>query len=42
LPQGRFDTIADSRTFVPEEQPDRLASIVHDFLTDRRPTATVA
>jgi pimeloyl-ACP methyl ester carboxylesterase len=42
LPQGRFDTIADSRTFIPEEQPDRLASIVHDFLTDRRPTATVA
>jgi pimeloyl-ACP methyl ester carboxylesterase len=31
-----------ARTFIPEDQPDRLALIVHDFLTDRRPTATVA
>ncbi len=41
LPQGRFDTIAGSRTFIPEEQPERLASIVRDFLADRRPAAAV-
>jgi pimeloyl-ACP methyl ester carboxylesterase len=32
LPQGRFDTISDSRTFIPEDQPERLASVVRDFL----------
>jgi pimeloyl-ACP methyl ester carboxylesterase len=32
LPQGRFDLIEDSRTFVPEEQPDRLAELVGEFL----------
>jgi pimeloyl-ACP methyl ester carboxylesterase len=32
LPQGRFTTIAPSRTFVPEEQPERLAALVRDFL----------
>jgi pimeloyl-ACP methyl ester carboxylesterase len=37
LPQGRFDTIADSRTFIPEEQPERLAAIVRDFLGEREP-----
>jgi pimeloyl-ACP methyl ester carboxylesterase len=41
LPQGRFDTIAASRTFIPEEQPERLAAIVRDFLADRRPAAAV-
>jgi pimeloyl-ACP methyl ester carboxylesterase len=28
LPQGRFTTIADSRTFIPEEQPERLAALI--------------
>lgn len=37
LPQGRFDTIADSRTFIPEEQPERLAAIVREFLAEREP-----
>jgi pimeloyl-ACP methyl ester carboxylesterase len=32
LPQGRFETIPDSRTFIPEEQPERLAAMVRDFL----------
>ncbi len=41
LPHGTFDTIADSRTFIPEDQPERLASIVRDFLGDRRPAAAV-
>jgi pimeloyl-ACP methyl ester carboxylesterase len=32
LPQGRFELVADSRTFIPEEQPERLAARVHQFL----------
>jgi pimeloyl-ACP methyl ester carboxylesterase len=31
LPQGRFETIPDSRTFIPEEQPERLAAMVGEF-----------
>lgn len=34
LPQGRFATVADSRTFIPEEQPAELARRVRDFLAD--------
>lgn len=33
LPQGRFETVADSRTFVPEEQPEWLAGRVREFLS---------
>ena len=32
LPQGRFETIADSRTFIPEDQPEALASRILQFL----------
>ena len=32
LPQGRFELIEDSRTFIPEEQPERLVAIIRDFL----------
>lgn len=32
LPQGRFELIEDSRTFIPEEQPERLAEAVRDFV----------
>jgi pimeloyl-ACP methyl ester carboxylesterase len=32
LPQGRFELVAESRTFIPEEQPGRLAAIVQEFL----------
>jgi pimeloyl-ACP methyl ester carboxylesterase len=32
MPQGRFGLIAGSRTFIPEEQPERLAAAVADFL----------
>ena len=32
LPQGRFETMPDSRTFIPEEQPERLAARVREFL----------
>lgn len=33
LPQGRFELVPDSRTFIPEDQPERLASRVREFLT---------
>ncbi len=39
LPQGRFDLIADSRTFIPEEQPERLVTAIEDFLA-AHPTRT--
>jgi pimeloyl-ACP methyl ester carboxylesterase len=32
LPQGRFLLIDDSRTFIPEEQPERLVGMIRDFL----------
>ena len=32
LPQGRFELIAGSRTFIPEDQPDRLVTAIEDFL----------
>lgn len=32
LPRGRFELMPDSRTFIPEEQPERLAAIVGEFL----------
>ena len=31
LPQGRFELIADSRTFIPEEQPERLVAAIRAF-----------
>lgn len=41
LPQGRFETIAGSRTFVPEDQPERLARVVRGFLAEREPAAAI-
>jgi pimeloyl-ACP methyl ester carboxylesterase len=32
LPRGRFEVIPDSRTFIPEEQPERLAAAVRMFV----------
>ncbi len=32
LPQGQFGLIADSRTFIPEEQPQRLVAAIEEFL----------
>jgi pimeloyl-ACP methyl ester carboxylesterase len=32
LPQGRFQLITRSRTFIPEDQPDLLVSAIDDFL----------
>jgi pimeloyl-ACP methyl ester carboxylesterase len=34
LPQGRFELVADTRTFIPEEQPERLAARVRDFIVE--------
>jgi pimeloyl-ACP methyl ester carboxylesterase len=39
LPQARFDLIASSRTFIPEDQPDRLVTAIEDFLA-AHPTGT--
>lgn len=32
LPQGRFVEVPDSRTFVSEDQPERLAELIGDFV----------
>jgi pimeloyl-ACP methyl ester carboxylesterase len=32
LPQGRFQMVRDSRTFIPEDQPERLVAAVRSFL----------
>ncbi len=32
LPQGRFQLITHSRTFIPEDQPDLLVTAIEDFL----------
>jgi pimeloyl-ACP methyl ester carboxylesterase len=34
LPQGRFELMADARTFIPEEQPEHLATRVRDFIVE--------
>jgi pimeloyl-ACP methyl ester carboxylesterase len=34
LPQGRFELVPDSRTFIPEEQPEYLAARVRDFVAE--------
>jgi pimeloyl-ACP methyl ester carboxylesterase len=40
FPNARFEVIDDSRTFVPEDQPDRLAELIAAFA--REPVATTA
>jgi pimeloyl-ACP methyl ester carboxylesterase len=37
IPQARLVLIADSRTFVPEDQPERLAEAIADFMRDTPP-----
>ena len=34
LPQGRFELVSDSRTFISEEQPERLVARVRDFVAE--------
>lgn len=35
LPQGRFELITHSRTFIPEDQPDLLVAAIENFLAAR-------
>lgn len=35
MPQGRFEQIDDSYSFVPEDQPERLAELIGSFITER-------
>ncbi len=44
LPQGRLEEVRDSRTFVPEDQPELLAGLIRDFVrsTPLRPSAATA
>lgn len=32
LPQGRFEVVPGSRTFIPEDQPERLVALLRSFL----------
>lgn len=38
LPQGHFELISDSRTFIPEEQPEQLVARLREFLERRAET----
>ena len=37
LPQGRLELIDDSYTFVPIDQPERLAELIREFVRDGEP-----
>ena len=39
LPQGRFDLVTDSRTFIPEDQPGKLTAAVREFLAEQERVA---
>ncbi len=39
LPRGEFELIPDSRTFIPEDQPERLVARVREFLAEHAPIA---
>jgi pimeloyl-ACP methyl ester carboxylesterase len=39
FPHARLETVADSLTFIPEDQPERLASFIAAFLGGRRAAA---
>ena len=36
LPQGRFEMVSDSRTFIPEDQPGKLTAAVREFLAEQQ------
>jgi pimeloyl-ACP methyl ester carboxylesterase len=42
LPQGGFELVPDSRTFIPEEQPEWLAARVRDFLVEHKPAGAAS
>jgi pimeloyl-ACP methyl ester carboxylesterase len=40
IPQARFETIDDAYSFVPEDQPERLAELIARFVGERSSAAT--
>ena len=34
MPHARFELVEDSRTFIPEDQPERLASLIREFVAE--------
>jgi pimeloyl-ACP methyl ester carboxylesterase len=44
IPHSRFELVEDSYTFLSEDQPERLAKLIDDFIvqTEHRPSARVA
>ena len=34
MPNARFELVEDSRTFIPEDQPERLVSLIREFLLE--------
>jgi pimeloyl-ACP methyl ester carboxylesterase len=36
LPQGRFEMVSDSRTFIPEDQPGKRTAAVREFLAEHQ------
>jgi pimeloyl-ACP methyl ester carboxylesterase len=42
IPNARFETIEDSRTFVSEDQPERVAQLIRDFVRETAPAAARA
>jgi pimeloyl-ACP methyl ester carboxylesterase len=36
LPQGRFEIVPGSRTFIPEDQPEKLTAAMREFLAERQ------
>jgi pimeloyl-ACP methyl ester carboxylesterase len=42
LPQGRFELVESSRTFIPEDNPARLVGLVREFLAGHERSAAVS
>jgi len=40
IPDARIEKIEDSKTFVSEDQPERLAALIREFAQEERPAAT--
>jgi pimeloyl-ACP methyl ester carboxylesterase len=42
IPDARFETIDDARTFVPEDQPERVAQLIREFIRETAPATAKA
>jgi pimeloyl-ACP methyl ester carboxylesterase len=42
LPQGRLEVVEDSGAFIPEDQPERLAALIGEFVSEPTQTAEPA